>query len=181
MKYTIGDKVAKIWKIAIDSGGTLLDGKSMTHEVYNFVRNRERCFAIKGKDMDNSIIVQKKTLEENITLYRVNTQALLDQFYYMLSKNEVTFHADTDKNFMNHILNFQKIKDNSGRFIWQQKGGRVDYVHCICYAIAAIHPQWDNGIVELRRLPLMQNVNVQRKQKPQQVSSRRTINPAFAR
>lgn len=176
--YNIEYKTAKIWKIAVDSGGTTIDGKSMTHETYKFVRDKERFYAIKGRDMDNSIIIQKKVLEQNITLYRVNTQALLDQFYWMLSKNEITFHADTGKDFITHILNFQKVKDSSGNFIWQRKGGRVDYVHCICYAIAAAHPQWDNGIVELRRLPLVQNVNrvkVQRERK----RTGRIINPKF--
>lgn len=181
-KYSLSDdKVCKTWRIAVDSGGTFIDGKSMTHEVYNFVRHKDRFFAIKGKDMDNSVIIQRKVLEENIVLYRVNTQALLDQFYWMLSKDEFTFHAQTDKELMNHVLNFHKIKDDSGRFKWEQKGGRVDYVHCIIYAIAAAHPQWENGIAELRRLPFLQSTNGVKKKKVQQNRNHRTINPAFQR
>lgn len=181
-RYYINDeKTCKIWKFAVDSGGTTLDGKSMTHDVYNFVRHQDRFFAIKGKDMDSSVIIQRKVLEQNIVLYRLNTQALLDQFYWMLSKDDFSFHSQTDKEFMNHVLNFHKIKDDSGRFLWIQKGGRVDYVHCICYAIAAAHPQWDNGIAELKRLPFLQSNTPVKKKKFQRNNNNRTINPAFQR
>lgn len=176
-----GNRYCKVWRGAVDSGGTSIDGKNMTHEVYSFVRNSKKFFAIKGRDMDNAVIVQKKKLEDNNILYRVNTQALIDQLYWMLGKEEFTFHAETDKEFMNHLLNMQKIRDNSGNFVWKQKGGRVDYVHCICYALAAAHPQWDNGITELKRLPFLQNINVTKVKKAPQKRLNRTVNPNFGR
>ena len=160
----------RIWRAAIDTGGTRLDqGPSMTEQIYQWLRKIPVgvVAGIKGGSWPSGQRVKRTVIDRmpgkhgvpmpgGIVLYLLDTGKFKDALHYLLSipvdaPGAFRFHNKTDNMFMRQLLSEYKSKDTkTGKERWVPIRGRENhYLDCEVYSMACADVEWDRGLSDL--------------------------------
>jgi phage terminase large subunit GpA-like protein len=166
------ERVMRVWRAAIDTGGTRLEaGPSMTEQIYGWLRRTpgRMIHGIKGASWKTGIRVQHKIIDKmpgafgkplpgGIVLYLLDVGAFKEALHYRLSlgKDEpgaFLFHAETTEKYATQLLSEYKRRDpRTGKEAWVQIQGRENhYLDCEIYSMACTDTQFLGGLDVLRR------------------------------
>ncbi len=166
-----------IWRMGIDTGGNKLNDTdiTMTQQVYLWLREQDsiNCFGVKGSSTThatgNRVSLSRvdrmpgysatEIIPGGVSLALVDTNSFKDAIQYHLALPEghparLTFHSETDDNFIKQLLSEEKQKIGGKRgevkYVWVQKSSHNHYLDCLTYAYALADQECLGGVRILR-------------------------------
>lgn len=172
-EYPVVDEgIAKIWRAAVDIGGTKHEesSASMTEEAELWVRANgvgrgARVWATKGSStplagklrlgqaLDKT--PSGKPLPGGLQIVSLDTAKLKDAFHYRLQlaidkqPGGAYLHSETNELYSGHIAAEEKRTNRKGIEEWVQVRKRNDLLDCECGNLALADPEWPGGGVNL--------------------------------
>jgi phage terminase large subunit GpA-like protein len=161
------DKVMKIWRAGIDTGGGVNqrddDTFSQTETIYNFVRQHSqgRIFALKGRGGKGDgtrvklSLLDKypsgKVMVGGLSLYHLDVDAFKETFFWRLDQDEadsqqIWFHMGCESALFNSLTAEEKVRNKNGQWEWKRIRSRNDYLDCSVYAMALVDNQFAGGL-----------------------------------
>ena len=158
-----------VWRAAIDTGGTKIDGISMTEKVYNWLRERSqgRVFGVKGMSTTKAQRVQRTILDKlpngkkipgGLVLYLINTEAFKEIIHYRLylgpKENGAFFvHQETTEEYFQQLLSEYKRKNmRTAKVEWVKKTGAENHLlDAEVYCAATVDAEWEGGLRMFKR------------------------------
>lgn len=162
-------KRMRIWRAAIDTGGTRLDeGLSMTEQIYHWLRRLPKkgiIHGIKGRSWSKDPSRVKMTIIDKmpgkgggpipggIALFLLDTGQFKDALAYRLSlkpedPGAFLLHAETGNEYAYQLLSERKRRDTrTGKESWEPKPGMENhYLDAEIYGMAATDTQFLGGL-----------------------------------
>ena len=158
-----------VWRAAIDTGGTALDGGlSMTEAVYYWLRQNSRgiVFGIKGLSQRSGKRVKRTVLDKmpsgkplpgGLTLFLIDTIAFKEAIHYRLSlepgsPGSFLLHSETPEEYVKQLLSEEKrIDTKTGKEKWVRVYKQNHALDCEVYAMATVDTEWFGGLEVLKR------------------------------
>ena len=163
-----GKQRMHVWRAAMDTGGTRVDGISMTEKVYEWLKTRSRgiVFGVKGMPLESRSMQRVKRsilgampgkhgrrIPGGLPLYRIDTAAFKEAIHYRLSlpsdePGAFLLHARTGQDYMDQLLSeYKRKKVRTGQVEWKQKRGVPNHIlDCEVYCAATVDDEWEGGI-----------------------------------
>jgi len=166
------DKKFRIWRAAIDTGGTKFNERdpSMTEEAYLFVRingvgrgcqvwaTKGSARPLAGKMHKGKLLDQTPSgasLEGGVQLMLIDTDQMKDTVYYRLG-NAITgdqvaayLHKGVREDYAKQILAEEKQLNEKGQQVWIKVGHDNHYLDCEVLAHAVADWEWIGGGVNI--------------------------------
>lgn len=161
-----GSHSLKIWRAAIDTGGTDNDedGGTMTQQAYRFIADYggNTIFAIKGASRESIYKVKPNLIGTwpgtkipirggGIVLWNIDTNYYKDIFHNHLQIDAgkpgcIYLHNETGNDFANQITSEEKRRMPSGRMEWIHIRGANHYLDDSIYASVLVDPLCLGGL-----------------------------------
>jgi phage terminase large subunit GpA-like protein len=161
----------RIWRAAIDTGGTRFDNDpSMTEQAYMWIRLNGvgrgcRVWATKGsaRPLAGKISLGKSLdrtpsgspLAGGLQLVMLDASQLKDMYHYRLQcalehdPESAYLHKETGVDYARQILAEEKQIDEKGMQVWVEIRRDNHYLDCECMAHACAHYEWPEGGVNI--------------------------------
>jgi terminase, large subunit len=182
------DRVAGIWRAAIDTGGGKYDSQmSSTEETYLWLQSRMgygagcRVWGVKGSSHPLATKMRignplnktpsGKPLKIGMRSILLDSDRLKDVFFYRLERAQeqlpsgAYLHAATDEDYAKQILAEEKRIDEKGFEKWEKKHSSSPnhYLDCECMCLIVADWEWPGGGVNL--LPEPDSIQTTKKRK----------------
>jgi phage terminase large subunit GpA-like protein len=162
-----------VWRAAIDSGGTAMEGAySRTEEVYEFVWRfgEGRLHAIKGANVEQGLAVRMSHINKmpgrktpmaggGIGLYTLDTGKIKSSLFHCLTGEGASrpikiFGYDPEREsqeglhdiLVRHLTAERQVRNTSGKLVWVQERKDNHYLDCLMMAMACGDVSWTPGL-----------------------------------
>ena len=160
----------QIWRAGLDTGGSKYESENvtMTEAAYDWLRQYGggKVFATKGMSrpvgnrVKHSIIdkmpgTKGRIIPGGISLWSIDTGSFKDSIQYRLQvkagdPGRFTFHKDTKRDYVDHLLAEEKRKDRRGNAEWVVIRSLNHLLDCTVIAFALADPECWGGIKVLQ-------------------------------